>query len=423
MPRLGELGLPWLLTLRWVALVAQLVLVLVAHYALGAALPLVPLIALVAAGAISNAALALFGSRFSEPARLIGPTLLLDTLLLTAILHQSGGPSNPFAVIYLVYVTLAAVGASGRWTWALVVVSMLAYGSLFFAHEPLPAELGGHDMHATHHGGHAMHGMHDDAGGFSAHLQGMWLAFSLAAMLIAWFVTRLARALAEERERATRAARLASLTTLAAGAAHELATPLGTIKMVARELERGLASAEGVAAELREDARLVRLETDRCRAILDRLAAGSGELAGEGPEDVSLRALFDEVRAGLSEEDAARVAIEGAEGSLRAPRRALVQALGSLARNALDAGPGEIVMRATAEERGVRFEVIDRGEGMSADVLARAGEPFFTTRAAGRGMGLGIFLARAVAEQLGGGLSIVSSPGRGTEVRLTIART
>ena len=201
-----------------------------------------------------------------------GAALTLDTLLLTGLLHATGGASNPFSVLYLVYITLAAVVLGARWTWFLAALSVGCYGLLFATHLPLE--------HACHL-----------APEMQLHLQGMWVAFCVAAVLTAYFVVQMSTAIERRdaemsamRDRAARSERLASLTTLAAGAAHELGTPLATIAVAARELERSIRALPGAqAAALVEDATLIRSEVDRCRAILNRLGAQVGQTPGEAP--------------------------------------------------------------------------------------------------------------------------------------------
>jgi len=178
------------------------------------------------------------------------------------------------------------------------------------------------------------------------------------------------------------------------------------------------------AQPLYEDAKLIRAELERCRRILDHLAARSGEATGEAPALVPATDLLDDVLSELPPEEAARidVTITGAPSMLAVPRRALVQGVLNLVRNALDvtppARPVRLVLDATAQR--LRFTVRDEGPGMSADILARAGEPFFTTKSPGRGMGLGLFLARAIAEQMGGHLALESRAGNGSLVALEI---
>jgi two-component system sensor histidine kinase RegB len=93
--------------------------------------------------------------------------------------------------------------------------------------------------------------------------------------------------------------------------------------------------------------------------------------------------------------------------------------------NALQATPGEggVSLRALCASRGIEVEVTDGGAGMEAGVLARAGEPFFTTKEPGQGTGLGLYIARTLVEQLGGALELASERGRGTTARITLPRT
>jgi two-component system sensor histidine kinase RegB len=103
----------------------------------------------------------------------------------------------------------------------------------------------------------------------------------------------------------------------------------------------------------------------------------------------------------------------------------LVAALANLVRNGLQASaPSErVVVDAADDDQGwVRLTITDRGSGMSADALSRLGEPFFTTRGEGEGMGLGVFVSRATIEQLGGSIAFESMPGRGTTVRIGLPR-
>jgi two-component system, sensor histidine kinase RegB len=404
----AAVSLPWLTRLRWGGVAGQLVTVAVGHWTLGLALPLAPVLSLIAIGVLTNLALARWlRAGGSAGPLLCGAVLALDTLLLTGLLHASGGPFNPFSVLYLVYIMLAAVVLGAAWTWSLAALSVACYVSLFL----LPAR-------------GAMPHVHGD-GALSLHLWGMLVAFVVAAILTAYFVVRLSAAIerrdaeiAAMREQATRTERLVSLTTLAAGAAHELGTPLGTIAIAAGELERALERGDVAGGSaLRDDARLIRAEVERCRRILDQMATDAGEATGEAPVDVPVARLVSDVLDGLPPDEAARVRVEGLPlpATAALPRRAVVSAVTSLVRNALDAtaGPEPVVLQVTADDRAVCVTVQDDGPGMSADVLARAVEPFFSTKPAGKGMGLGLFLARTLAEGLGGQLSIRSAPGAG----------
>ena len=406
----GDISLDWLIRLRWGSAAGQLATIGAAQ-ALFGGLPLSRLLALVVVSIVSNAVLALGRRRLADPRTLCGGALTLDTLLLTALLLASGGASNPFSVLYLVYIALAAVVLRARWTWFLAGLSIVCYGLLF--------AVGGAAAHAPHGG--------DELG---AHLQGMWIAFTVAAVLTAYFVVKLSTALerreqamAEMRERAARHERLAAVTTLAAGAAHELGTPLATIAVASRELERAVRSLpETQGRALIEDASLIRSELERCRAILSRLAADSGHRPGEAPEEVDVAQVVAEIVRGVppAHRDRLRVEVPKPGRGPSVPLGALVQVAQSLLQNAFEAGGGPVTLSVEATAAKLVVRVADAGSGMSPEVLARVGEPFFSTKPPGQGMGLGLFIARTLSEQMGGHLYLESRPGQGTAATVEI---
>jgi two-component system sensor histidine kinase RegB len=407
----ADLGLPWLVQLRWGVLAAQAVTVATGSLILDAGPPLSRGMALLALTFASNIALAWpkLATRATRTA-LCGSALALDTIVLTLLLRESGGPANPFSVLYLVGISLSAVVLGPRWTWMITGLAVAGYGSLF---------LGGSASESLHHS-------------FANHLHGMWVAFVIAAMLTAYFVSQLAgaverrdREIAIVRERALRYERVASLSTLAAGAAHELGTPLASIGVAARELERALERLPG-GEGLADDARLIRSELGRCRAVLDNVAAQSGEPAGEALVALTPAEIVADVKRRLGSPLADRIALQEplAGTSLQLPREAFGRAVYNLVRNALDASPTDSVVRfgARADDGHVVFIIEDQGAGMAPDVLERAAEPFFTTKPPGGGLGLGLFLTRTLAEQLGGQLVLESVPGRGTLARIELPR-
>jgi two-component system sensor histidine kinase RegB len=251
----------------------------------------------------------------------------------------------------------------------------------------------------------------------------MWVAFLSAAALIGFFVTRVRealdereRALAEARRAAALQERLASLTTLAAGAAHELATPLATIAVASKELVR-IAEATSEHA-LIEDARLIRSQVERCRQILDHMSGRADASAVDPPAlidpAVVVRDAINALPAGVAPRVLVRV--EGASPSVRIPRVGVARVLTTLLKNAIDASPdgSPVEIAVTTSPDQLQFAVRDSGLGMDDATLARAGEPFFTTKAPGAGFGLGLFLARTFVEQWGGRFTLSSQPGQGT---------
>lgn len=412
-----RLNLSWLLQLRALEIGCQLAAVLVVRFGFGAPLPLGPIGVLLALEVLSNLAAHAWARRARSVTELaLGLLLSLDVLFFSVLLGLTGGPYNPFSFLYLVQIALGALILS---PWASIALAALCFGAdatLFAWHVWLPLqgqELGPHELHHLR-----------------SHVQGMWIALAVAAVFIVSFVQRMRRGLSAASDLAQRNEKLASLATLSAGAAHELSTPLSTIAVVARELEKrfqtGPHSASAFESAL-ADVRLVRQQVDRCRAILQSMAAHAGESAGEAPEEQSLRELLEAAIAGV--QPTPRVVLNGSGDQaqrVRVPRAALTQAIAGVVRNAQQAvGPSAsagVTVGASPRRGSWVIEVADSGPGMAPGVVARAGEPFFTTKPPGEGMGLGLFLARATAEQLGGRLEIESQLGVGTRVRFVLPR-
>ncbi|AKQ63760.1 Sensor histidine kinase PrrB (RegB) [Myxococcus hansupus] len=409
----SAIALGWFVRLRWHAVAGQAVTVAVAVRGLELELPVAPLLALVATTAVSNLMLALWLRRSpSVQPGVLGAVLAFDTALLTGLLALSGGPANPFGMLYLVHVTLAAIVLGTRWTVLIALMSVMGSTSLFAFHVPLPD--------TVNQPGH--HGLG------SLHVVGMWVAFTLTALIIAFVVARVASALrdrqaalARTQRLAARAEKLASLSTLAAGAAHELGTPLGTIAIAANELDSLILDAPHEALE---DARLIRDEVERCRDILERMSARSGQTLGEVPEKTTPGAILERLREQLGAAEQARLRLEpGPDIAIWCPVRGLVQVLTNLVRNGLHASEATqtpVVVSAHHEADRLRFVVEDRGTGIPHALMPRLGEPFFTTKPAGQGMGLGLFLAQTYAELCGGRLELDSEEGRGTRVLLEL---
>jgi two-component system sensor histidine kinase RegB len=399
----------WLIRLRFATVVGQALTIGAVRWGMDLDIPVSPLYALVGLALASNLACIVYARTAIPQDWWLLAAMAFDLLTFSGLLYLTGGPENPFSFLYLVPIAIAAITLRPAWTWMLVLLSLASSAVLFVSHRPLPMA-----------GGHAGH--------MALHLRGMWVAFGVASAFIVYFLLRVRRALAARdqeldasRSLAARHERLASLATLAAGAAHELATPLSTIAIVAKDLEREVAVA-GAAATV-EDVRLVRQEVERCRSILARMRTDAGDQGGERFVRVSVRELVSDcvAESGQGVEIALDDAIAGGTATL--PRHAVVQALRGLLDNASQASPPgtPVSLRVSADgTRRLVFEVADRGTGMTPEILGRVGEPFFTTKPTGKGMGLGIFLARAIVERLGGELSIASAPGAGTTATVSL---
>jgi two-component system sensor histidine kinase RegB len=339
---------------------------------------------------------------------LAGIHLLVDTAALTILIGITGGPANPFTLLYFVPVTLATQ-VSPRWTWALAAVCVAGFASLFVFAD-LPPSPGGHQDH------------------FVGHMRGMWIAFGVSGVLITYFVQRIAVSLARQRvelarlrEQALEDRHLASLGSLAAGAAHELGTPLGTIQVLAGELRYM------DEADRNEAIASIRHELARCKSIVQQMVTPDARVstldAQAAPWALSELAVeaaaVGGVKAAVEIDPAAEVE------HCRQPREAVGQIVRELLTNAAEAcrrrtGSTGIRLRIGVDDGRAVIAVRDDGEGMTEDVATAAFDPFFSTKPEGSGMGLGLYLTRAQVRQLGGTIELSSRPGEGTEITIRL---
>ena len=398
----------WLPHVRWATCVLLWAVVVAVWVFSHLDLPLRAIAPFGLAAAICRTAVALL-SQLGRPVPrwLSGLSLSADALLLTGLLDITGGPYNPFIVMYVPYVWIAAATLSSRWAALVATVSVAGFGWLVLDH--VQAGLAEH------------HRLND----FPTHLFTMWFSGAAIAELVAWYVSRAREVLAlrqqqleDARERALRSEHLAALTTLAAGAAHELSTPLATIAVAARELERNADSLSAQlppVASLKGDATLIRTEVDRCQVILDGMSGRAPDGAPAAAEPLAAATLAQLVRGRLTDAQRARLRVEIAS-DVAVPSVAgaeMLQAISALLRNAFEASDpsSEVALRFAPRGSMVRVEVHDRGHGMTPEVQRRAGEPFYTTKEPGRGMGLGLFLTRTFAERSGGTLQFETEHG------------
>jgi two-component system sensor histidine kinase RegB len=410
----------WLAVLRWLAVVGQVGAVVVAVWGLGLSLPLGAVFGVVSVTLVTNVGLTVY-LRYGRPAaRWLPGVLMLDVVLLSVLLGLTGGPANPFCSLYLVNVALSVVVLGAGWAAVTAGLAVVGYGVLFWVSRRLD-----------------MSGLEPWVGQL-----GQWVSMALVAGLITYFIGRVSgelrrreAELSEVRERNARNEQLAALTTLAAGAAHELGSPLGTIAVAAKELERsariGL-SGHPAGAGMAEDATLIRQEVERCRKIINRMRIDVGSEASRRPTVMAAADFVGLVLEDLRDDERGRVAVDVAADCrvINVPVRNVQQAMVVLLKNAFDAGGTAVKMqvgrraRAAGGQKGAGAELVfaveDDGPGMTDEVMRRAGQPFFTTKDVGKGMGLGLFLVRLIAETYKGQLTLARLPLGGTRAELTI---
>ena len=418
----GRVRLGTLNNLRWLSLVGQAVALLAVRLALDFDFPLLLAASPVAASAVLNIVLAIaYPAAKRLTAREATAFLAYDIVQLAALLFFTGGIENPFALLFLAPVVISAA--------TLDVVSTLLLGGLSFAaisflwqfHLPLPwSPVNGFRLPPLYQ-------------------FGIWVSLllgigftSIYAWRIASEATRMSAALSATQLALAREHRLASLGALAAAAAHELGTPLGTIAIVAHELEREL-KADPHA----DDFRLLRGEAERCRAILTRLAQPEESVLGQA-ERLPLGALLDDIAAPHRGVDVA-ITLDLQPGVApkvwRVPE--ILHGLGNLIENAADFANHEVTLRARWNESKLTIDVVDDGPGFAAEIFEQIGEPYITSRPARwrpadrevdpadgkqEGMGLGFFIAKTLIEQTGGTVAARNHAGGGAVVTVTWPR-
>jgi two-component system, sensor histidine kinase RegB len=408
------INLHWIVRLRWLAVAGQLLTILVGAQMIASPLPIKWLLFVCLMVAVFNGTVQLWLIRGGQPTdRTSGLNLLADIFALTGLLALSGGVSNPFSILYLVHITIAAVVLPSRWTQLLAVASALAYSVLALVHGSLPElRIVGHDR-------------------LGAHAWASWVAFVVGVAFVSTFSYRMARALRrreaelqKSRADAEASERLVALGTLAAGTAHELNTPLGTIAILAAELSYQL---EG---DRRAEAEEIRKQVRRCKVIITSMLAPPGSHEAEEPDDLPVAPLVEasvnrwkEGRPGAAPEVAIDPQVANAEARL--PKDAFGRAMENLLENAYEATAGRPsrllrVELAPGGDGELKLSVVDNGIGVPEELQNRIGEPFFTTKGPGKGSGLGLYLARHVVERQGGSMQVQSKEGQGTRIVLTI---
>ena len=335
--------------------------------------------------------------------------LCVDVLALSVLLYYGGGSTNPFISLFLLPLVIAAATLPQRYTWFMASLTAACYSALMFYYQPLP-----HNHHD-----------HNSDSAFSTHVMGMWLGFFISAVVVAYFVTQMAQAvrgrdkmLARVREDILRNERIVALGTQAAGAAHEMGTPLSTMAVVIGELQHDLTENQ---TGLRDSLAILDEQVRGCKRILDKIlshAQDSGDITLQAVDSLMTEVLDEwqllRPTAKYQYQKSNTSAQLDADTTLRA-------ALMNLLNNAADASPQGIEIVSRCDATHFILTIVDHGAGLSEEVARRAGSAFFTTKSAGRGLGL--FLANATIERLGGTVRLSNHPqgGASTELALPLA--
>lgn len=423
----SRLRLQTIVRLRWFAVLGQLLAVLVVYLGFRFPLPIGYCLLLIAVSAWLNVFLrVIFPARHRlEPAF---ATVLLgyDVLQLAGLLYLTGGIENPFTILMVAPVTVSAATLPPRNTIGLGIIAVALTGALALFHLPLPWQVA-QPIELP---------MLYKLGMFAAVVSCMtFLA------VYAWRLSKEARqmsaALTATELVLAREQKLHALDGLAAAAAHELGTPLSTIVLVAKELEREM----GHHPQHGEDIALLRTQAERCREILRKLTLRPAE---QDPlhSSLSVRELIEEA-AEPHRAQRAEIVIDARPSQGPAPfavrepvgerRPGVIYGLSNIIENAVDFARRRVEIDARWDDSEISITVADDGPGFSPEILESIGEPYVTTRPstsadpAGErpsGLGLGFFIAKTLLERSGATVSLGNRSGdaQGAVVRITWPR-
>ena len=413
--------------LRWFAVVGQLLAVSIVHLGFGFDFPIGPCLGVIAASAWLNVYLTVrYAARHRLSATFATGLLAYDILQLVALLYLTGGIENPFVVLIVAPVTVSAATLRGRNTVFLGGLALVATGFLIAEHRLLPWYPWEILVLPT------------------VYKLGQFAAVAATMAFLAFYVWRLSHesrqmsaALTATELILAREQKLHALDGLAAAAAHELGTPLATIALVTKELQRDVEPGTPLA----EDVALLRSQAERCREILQKLTRQPSE---QDPLHASLSVsqLLEEaadpyraspVMISISRSPAPGVTDQAAREPLGERRPGLIYGFGNLIENAVDFARTRVDITAVWNEQTVEIEVKDDGPGFHPDVMDSLGEPYLTTRPAGSssaeakrrtGLGLGFFIAKTLLERSGASIALDNRPApeRGAVVKITWPR-
>lgn len=424
----------WLLRLRWATIACQILLLFfslkIFHLSISPTLTYLT----IGLGLISNILLyGLLRAKKEIPCRMPSLVMSLDVTLMTLLFFNVVSIFNPLNILFIIYIVLGALLLEKTCSYSLAGFTVFCYSLFFYFSDPARLDhslLAGSDLAGLQPDLLAVFNNQMDAY-LRSHSYFMFFIFFLVVILIVYPVGQIKKNMQEQEavrkeldEEKMRNEKLASLATFAAGAAHEFSTPLSTIAVAAGEMLFHF-KKNGGDKNLIDDTRLIRDQVSRCKEILYQMSADSGKLLGEAVDKFSIKELVYEAMALFNFENLQQVNFINQVGDLQVvmPVRTLTRTIRELMKNAMDASePGSpIDITCRKDANFLYFEVLDHGTGMDPDFLKRAIEPFYTSKQPGKGMGLGLYLAKIMANRFGGDLKLISKPGEGTTAVLTFA--
>lgn len=352
--------------------------------------------------------------------------LLCDVLGITAILYFTGGATNPIAWFFLLPLIIAATVLPQAYTWYMVVFTSACYTILMGFYEPLPKVV---PMTLS---GEAPPHMHDliEHHDIELHAFGMWFGFVFSAVLVAYFVVEMAdtlrerdRNLADVREQTLRNEQVVALGTLAASAAHEMGTPLGTMAIVIHELEQEFKQNDSF--DHLKKMELLREQVNRCKEALSVMSASAGEIRAESGHMMPISRFLDEVIENWRHQGLNAQLVYHREGFSPSPNllaeRTLSYALINILNNAAEVSPEQIIFKSRWTHEQAVLEILDEGPGISPEVIERLGKAPVSSKE--DGLGVGLFLAFSAIERLGGRIEMrprLNHPGTMTRIILPL---
>ncbi|MFN5746021.1 MAG: ATP-binding protein [Methylococcaceae bacterium] len=347
--------------------------------------------------------------------------LSFDVIAITAILYFTGGATNPIAWFFLLPLIIAATVLPQEYTWYMVIFTSGCYTLLMGYYTPLP------DLQPVGLQNDSIHRMHAmmPAHNLDLHVFGMWFGFVFSAVMVAYFVVEMAKnlraresSLAEAREQSLRNERVVALGTLAAGAAHEMGTPLGIMAILIGEIQEECESGEN--PELAEKMRILRDQVGRCKQALSIMSATAGEIRAESGRIKSLTSYIDELIADWRRQRPDARLSYRKSGPKPAPdilaEQTLTHALINILNNASEVSPAGVELRVRWTYAAITLVILDRGPGLAPGLIDQIGKSPVTTKESG--LGVGLFLAFATINRLGGTIEMVSREKGG--IRTTI---